>query len=142
MDHDDRYYLDESAPDGVDPQVWTDRPAEPWKQTTVVGEPLPRMEGYERVSGTAVFTTDVMLPDMLYGAILVCPHAHAKVNSVDTSAAEKMPGVRAIVTRRDAGGGNPLVRAAGRGCSRRPAGSTARRSPPSPPRRLTRPGTR
>jgi xanthine dehydrogenase YagR molybdenum-binding subunit len=59
---------------------------------------VPKVDGYERVSGTAVFPHDVSLPDMLHGAILRCPHAHAKVKKIDTGKAEKMPGVRAVLT--------------------------------------------
>jgi xanthine dehydrogenase YagR molybdenum-binding subunit len=70
----------------------------PWQKTTVVGKPLPRVDAYERVSGTAVYPSDVLLPDMLYCAILRCPHPSAVVKSVDTAAAEKMTGVRAVLT--------------------------------------------
>jgi xanthine dehydrogenase YagR molybdenum-binding subunit len=69
-----------------------------WKKTEVVGKPLPRIDAYERVSGSAVYPSDTSLPDMLYGAILRCPHAHARVQSIDTREAEKMAGVRAVIT--------------------------------------------
>jgi CO/xanthine dehydrogenase Mo-binding subunit len=68
-----------------------------WEKTEVIGEPLPRVDAYERVSGSAVYPSDTILPDMLYGAILRCPHAHAKVVSIDTHEAEKIPGVRAVI---------------------------------------------
>ncbi len=71
---------------------------EPWGETSVVGKPLPRIDAYERVSGTAVYPADMSLPRMLYGAILRCPHPHAVVRSVDTSAAEGMPGVHAVLS--------------------------------------------
>jgi xanthine dehydrogenase YagR molybdenum-binding subunit len=67
-------------------------------KTEIVGTRVPKVDGYERVSGTAVFPHDVSLPDMLHGAILRCPHAHAKVKKIDTGKAEKMPGVRAVLT--------------------------------------------
>ena len=70
----------------------------PWQETTVVGKPLPRVDAYERVSGKAVYPSDVVLPDMLYAAILRCPHPHAMVKDVDTKEAEKMTGVRAVLT--------------------------------------------
>jgi CO/xanthine dehydrogenase Mo-binding subunit len=69
-----------------------------WKETRIIGKRLPRVDAYERVSGSAVFPSDTSLPDMLYGAILRCPHAHAKVLSVGTREAEKMAGVRAVIT--------------------------------------------
>jgi CO/xanthine dehydrogenase Mo-binding subunit len=71
---------------------------EPWGETRVVGQPLPRVDGYERVSGTAVYPADLSLPRMLYGAILRCPHPHASVKSVDTSEAESITGVRTVIS--------------------------------------------
>ena len=68
-----------------------------WEKTEVIGKPLPRVDAYERVSGSAVYPSDTILPDMLYGAILRCPYAHAKVLSVDMHEAEKMPGVRVVI---------------------------------------------
>jgi CO/xanthine dehydrogenase Mo-binding subunit len=69
-----------------------------WKQTNVVGKRLPRVDAYERVSGSAVYPSDVHLPNMLYGAVLRCPYPHARVRNVDASAASKMPGVRAVIS--------------------------------------------
>jgi CO/xanthine dehydrogenase Mo-binding subunit len=71
---------------------------EPWGKTTVVGQARPRVDGYERVSGTAVYPADITLPGMLYGALLGCPHPHAVVTSVDVSRAQAMPGVRAVLS--------------------------------------------
>jgi CO/xanthine dehydrogenase Mo-binding subunit len=71
---------------------------EPWsKKTRVVGTRMPRVDARERVSGEAVYYGDIVLPGMLYGAILRCPHANAKIKRVDTSAAERMPGVHAVI---------------------------------------------
>jgi len=69
-----------------------------WRKTAVIGRREPRVDAYERVSGTAVYPSDVVLPNMLYGALLRCPHAHARVRKVDASAAEKMDGVHAVLT--------------------------------------------
>ena len=70
----------------------------PWGEaTTVVGKPRPRVDAYERVSGSAVYTSDVALPGMLHAAILRCPHAHARVRRVDTHAARVMRGVRDVI---------------------------------------------
>ncbi len=71
---------------------------EPWQQTQMVGQRRARVDGYERVSGTAAYPSDVILPKMLYAAILRCPHPHATVKKVDTSAAVKMPGVHAVIS--------------------------------------------
>jgi xanthine dehydrogenase YagR molybdenum-binding subunit len=56
-----------------------------------------------QVTGTARYTADVQLPRMLHAAVLRCPHAHARVRSIDVSAARKMPGVRAVRVVQDAG---------------------------------------
>ncbi len=67
----DLYYLD-----GI-PIPETPRPGEnptPWKGTRIIGKAVPRVDAYERVSGSAVYLSDVSLPNMLYGAILRCPH--------------------------------------------------------------------
>ncbi len=76
---------------------------QPWGETRVVGKSLPRVDAYNRVSGAAQYTQDVILPDMLYAAVLRCPHASALVKSVDTAAAEKMPGVLAVLTGKSPG---------------------------------------
>ncbi len=73
----------------------------PWDETKIVGKPIPRVDGYERVSGTAVFPVDVIVPNMLYGAILRCPHAHATVKKISVGKAREMPGVRAVLTDAD-----------------------------------------
>ncbi len=70
----------------------------PWKSTQVVGKAMPRIDAYERVSGSAVYPSDVIFPEMLYGAILGCPVPNAQIQSVDISEAEKTPGVRAVIT--------------------------------------------
>ncbi len=69
-----------------------------WKQTDVVGKRTPRVDAYERVSGAAVYPTDIKLPNMIFGAILRCPHPHARVKKVDASRAKTMPGVRTVIT--------------------------------------------
>ncbi len=90
-----RYY----AQAGPVPESPRQRPfPESWKMTEVVGKPLTRADAYERVSGSAIYPSDICFPDILYGAVLRSPHAHARVQSVDTSPAEKMPGVRVVIT--------------------------------------------
>lgn len=73
-------------------------PPKPWKQTNVIGKRIPRVDAYERVSGTAVYPSDLVLPRMLYGAILRCPHPHAMVKAVEIRKAERMPGVHAVIS--------------------------------------------
>ncbi len=78
-----------------------------WSKTRVVGTRQPKIDAYERVSGTAVYPQDIAMPEMLHGAILRCPHAHARVLSIDTTEAEKMPGVRVVITGKTPGADIP-----------------------------------
>ena len=66
------------------------------EQRTLIGTRVSRVDAPAKVSGQAKYTYDVQRPGMLYGKVLRCPYAHAKVVSIDTSAAEKMPGVKAV----------------------------------------------
>ena len=56
-----------------------------------------RIDGYEKASGAAKYTIDVQLPGMLYGRFLTSPYPHAEIKSMDTSQAEALPGVRAVL---------------------------------------------
>ena len=67
----------------------------------VIGKNVHRVDGTEKVTGTAKYTFDIVLPNMLYGKILRSPYASAKIISIDTSKAEKMDGVYAVVTAKD-----------------------------------------
>jgi carbon-monoxide dehydrogenase large subunit len=68
---------------------------------SVIGKPIPRVEGRDKVSGGAHYATDVVLPGMLWGKNVRSPHAHARILSVDTSRATALPGVRAVLTAAD-----------------------------------------
>lgn len=70
----------------------------PWAKTRFIGAKSPRVDAYERVSGGAVFPSDVRLPNMLYGAVLRCPHPNARLKRLDTTKAQAMPGVRALIS--------------------------------------------
>ena len=67
----------------------------------VVGKRVPRTDSVPKATGAARFTADISLPRMLYGKILRSPHPHARILSIDTSRAERLPGVRAVVTAAD-----------------------------------------
>jgi CO/xanthine dehydrogenase Mo-binding subunit len=95
--------LEESFRNSFEPPSPPDEALQPWTETKIVGRPLPRVDAYERVSGKAEYTYDIILPDMVYGAILRCPHAHAIVKNIDTSAAEMMPGVVGVLTGKSPG---------------------------------------
>ena len=69
----------------------------------VVGSRPPRPDGVEKVTGRALYGADMTAPGMLSGAILRSPHAHARIVSIDTSAAEALQGVKAVVTSADFG---------------------------------------
>ncbi|MGC2741928.1 MAG: xanthine dehydrogenase family protein molybdopterin-binding subunit [Candidatus Angelobacter sp.] len=72
-------------------------------QRTLIGKRISRVDGPDKVSGRAKYTYDVHRPGMLYGKVVRSPHAHAKVVSVDTSAAEKMTGVKGVYIIQDKG---------------------------------------
>ena len=63
----------------------------------ILGKSVPRRDGFAKTSGRAIFTKDILLPGMLYAKFLKSPYANAKIKSMDTSAAEAMPGVVAIL---------------------------------------------
>jgi CO/xanthine dehydrogenase Mo-binding subunit len=74
-------------------QPWT------WKAPEDNPDPrnMPRQDGYERVSGEAIYTRDITLPGMLCAKILTSPYAHARIARMDTEAAAALPGVRDIL---------------------------------------------
>jgi CO/xanthine dehydrogenase Mo-binding subunit len=67
----------------------------------VVGTRPPRPDGVDKVTGRALYGADVSAPGMLTAHILRSPHAHAEIVSIDTSAAEALAGVKAVVTSAD-----------------------------------------
>jgi 4-hydroxybenzoyl-CoA reductase subunit alpha len=68
---------------------------------TLIGKPQRKIEGLDKSTGRAVYADDIRLPGMLHGKILRSPHPHARVLSIDTSAAEALQGVHGVVTGRD-----------------------------------------
>ena len=69
--------------------------------TTYVGSRVPRVDSVDKVTGHAIYGVDVALPGMLHGAVVRSPYPHARIVAIDTSAAEKAPGVKAVVTGKD-----------------------------------------
>ena len=67
----------------------------------VVGRDVPRTDAVPKVTGAAQYVADLQLPGMLHAAVLRSPHPHARILSLDTSAAEAMPGVKVVVTGAD-----------------------------------------
>ena len=73
----------------------------PWAETEIVGHPVPRVDGYEKVTGKARYTADVQLPGMLYAAAVASPYPHARVRRMDVERVKKIPGVKAVLTPAD-----------------------------------------
>jgi CO/xanthine dehydrogenase Mo-binding subunit len=68
----------------------------------VVGTSVPRKDALDKVTGAAKFVDDLKFgPALLHAKLLRSPHPHAKILNIDTSEAEKLPGVRAIVTGKE-----------------------------------------
>ncbi len=66
-----------------------------------VGKSVPRIEGKGIVTGQLKYAFDVSFPNMLVGKMIRSPHAHAKILKIDTSKAEALPGVKAVITAKD-----------------------------------------
>src|SRR5262249_27822981 len=71
------------------------------KSYKVIGQRPVRHDGADKVTGKAIYTADLQLPNMAHARLVRSPHAHARIKRVDTSAAEKMPGVGAVITGQD-----------------------------------------
>ena len=67
----------------------------------VLGTRPVRHDGLDKVTGHANYGADLSLPGMLHAKFVRSPHAHARILSIDTSKAEAMPGVKAVVTGAD-----------------------------------------
>lgn len=76
------------------------------QEMAVVGKSLPRIDGVEKATGRAVYGQDLRRPRMLIGKVLRSRYPHARILSIDTSRAEALPGVKAVVTGRDMVPGN------------------------------------
>ena len=68
---------------------------------SVIGRPQRKIDGLAKSTGRAAYTDDLVLPGMLHGKILRSPHPHARIVSIDVSAAEALPGVHGVVTGAD-----------------------------------------
>jgi len=73
----------------------------PDRKLKIVGTNPIKHDGPDKVTGAAKFSADMIVPGMLYGKILRSPHPHAIIKSIDTSKAEALPGVKAVVTGED-----------------------------------------
>ncbi len=67
----------------------------------VIGSRVPRPDGVDKVTGRARYGADAYAPGQLTGLVLRSPHAHARIKKIDTAKAEKLPGVKAVITAAD-----------------------------------------
>lgn len=74
----------------------------PETKLAVVGKPIPRLDGYDKVSGTAQYTFDVAFPNMAVARTLRSSLPHARIKKIDISKAKRLPGVLAIMTNENA----------------------------------------
>jgi xanthine dehydrogenase YagR molybdenum-binding subunit len=85
--------------------VIEDPKLDPWPADAAlrwVGQPHPRVEGEEKVTGRARYAYDIRLPRQLYARVLRSPHPHARITRINTGDAEALPGVHAVINSADA----------------------------------------
>src|SRR5215468_4053041 len=68
---------------------------------SVIGQPLPKIDAWAKVTGETRYADDLVLPRMAHGKLLRSPHAHARIRSIDTTQALPLPGVYAVITGAD-----------------------------------------
>lgn len=69
---------------------------------TVLGQGIARVEGVSKVTGTCTYAADVNRPEALWGGFLRSPFPHARILDIDVSRAQRLPGVKAVITGKDA----------------------------------------
>jgi len=92
------YYRRSESQEPLPPLVFSP-PGYP--KMNVVGAPAIKVDALKLAKGKAVFTDDLFLEGMLYGALLTSPHAHARITRIDASRARSLPGVHAVLTNQD-----------------------------------------
>jgi len=70
----------------------------------IIGKSYPQIDALDKAMGKTKFVSDLVLPRMLYGRVLRSPFPHAGIKNIDTSGAEKLAGVKAVVTYADTPG--------------------------------------
>jgi xanthine dehydrogenase YagR molybdenum-binding subunit len=86
------------------PPIPTPNPKYAWPaKPTLLGTAVKRIDGPDKVTGRARYTYDINRPGMIYGRMVRSPYPHAKIASIDLAAAEKAPGVRAVVAWKEPG---------------------------------------
>ena len=75
----------------------------PASERSLIGKPLTRLDGPVKSTGAAKYPSDLQRDGMLHAKVLTCPHAHARIKSIDVSKAKAIPGVVAVRVIQDAG---------------------------------------
>ena len=70
-------------------------------KTSVIGRVLGRVEGESKVTGSSAYSADIMRPDTLWAGFLRSPYHHARVVKIDASRAQRLRGVKAVITGKD-----------------------------------------
>lgn len=78
---------------------------------SLIGQSMMRVDGRDKVTGQEIYVADQVIPGMLYGKVLRSPLPHARIRSIDTSEAERLPGVVKVATAKDVPGFNRFGRA-------------------------------
>ena len=74
----------------------------PWGDAfRVVGKPMRKIDSLDKATGSALYADDIVLPGMLHAKTLRSPHRHARIRSIDTSKAEALEGVHAVITGKE-----------------------------------------
>ena len=89
---------------GKEPKTIEYQPQKSAMNLTVVGKRLPKIDAPDKATGRAQFTDDIVLPNMIYGKLLLSPVAHAKIKSINTDKAKALPGVKVVLTSEDVPG--------------------------------------
>ncbi len=91
-----KLYLKGEKPKGIQYQ-----PQKSAMNLFVIGKRLPKKDAPDKATGRAIYTDDIILPNMIYGKLLLSPVPHANIISIDTKAAEALPGVQTVLTGAD-----------------------------------------
>ncbi len=86
---------------GEDPKEIDYQPQKSAVDLSVVGKRLAKKDAPDKATGRAIYTDDIVLPNMIYGKLLLSPHAHAKIISIDATKAKDLPGVKVVLTGAD-----------------------------------------
>jgi 4-hydroxybenzoyl-CoA reductase subunit alpha len=89
-------YLKNEKPKSIEYQ-----PQKSAMDLSVVGKRLPKIDAPDKATGRAIYTDDIVLPNMIYGKLLLSPLPHAKIVSINTTKAKALPGVKLILTGAD-----------------------------------------